>query len=210
MPTRIHAYPVPHPCPCRAKTCMASTCVTCCRSVWAVAGRTRGQACSKVQASACLAAVRAARPVDARRLALPVGASVRSAQHPPAVCALQAEGVRSVEPLASDTLTPEQDQTLLCFVLVAPDGKHAFCRCVQAGWGMLVGGEGALRRQYKQAGLPHASMPGLVSSMLPASSGACVYSSVGSCPASANPHAAAGTILDRTRCCRLHARCRRA
>ncbi|PSC73119.1 Ribokinase [Micractinium conductrix] len=40
---------------------------------------------------------------------------------------LQAEGVRSVEPLASDTLTPEQDQTLLCFVLVAPDGKHAFC-----------------------------------------------------------------------------------
>lgn len=42
---------------------------------------------------------------------------------------LRAEGVRQVEPVADGELTPELDQTLLCFVLVAPDGRHAFCRC---------------------------------------------------------------------------------
>jgi hypothetical protein len=42
---------------------------------------------------------------------------------------LQAEGVRNIEPVAVESLSPEQDQTLLCFVLVAPGGKHAFCRC---------------------------------------------------------------------------------
>ena len=44
---------------------------------------------------------------------------------------LQAEGVRSIEPVAVESLSPEQDQTLLCFVLMAPGGKHAFCRCAQ-------------------------------------------------------------------------------
>ncbi|EFN52458.1 hypothetical protein CHLNCDRAFT_138775 [Chlorella variabilis] len=47
---------------------------------------------------------------------------------------LQAERVRTVEPVAAQQLSPEQDHTLLCFVLVAPGGKHAFCRRGR-GWG---------------------------------------------------------------------------
>lgn len=42
---------------------------------------------------------------------------------------LAGEGVRAVEPVARDALPPELDTTLLCFVLVDPAGKHAFCRC---------------------------------------------------------------------------------
>lgn len=42
---------------------------------------------------------------------------------------LAGEGVRTVEPVAPQQLPPDLDTTLICFVLVAPDGKHAFCRC---------------------------------------------------------------------------------
>lgn len=48
---------------------------------------------------------------------------------------LAAEGVRQVEPVADGELAPEVDQTLLCFVLVAPDGTHAFCRWGTRLWG---------------------------------------------------------------------------
>ncbi|KAL4422697.1 hypothetical protein ABPG75_008894 [Micractinium tetrahymenae] len=51
---------------------------------------------------------------------------------------LQAEGVRQVEPVAEGELSPELDQTLLCFVLVAPDGRHAFCSRFDFGpWPLL-------------------------------------------------------------------------
>ena len=59
--------------------------------------------------------------------------------HPPTtsiapLTALQSEGVRNIEPVAAGSLSPEQDQTLLCFVLVDPEGRHAFCRCGGQPW----------------------------------------------------------------------------
>jgi len=49
------------------------------------------------------------------------------------------EGIRVIEPVApEESLTPEQDRTLLCFVLVAPDAKHAFCSRYDFGpWPLL-------------------------------------------------------------------------
>lgn len=41
---------------------------------------------------------------------------------------MQAEGIHNIEPVATSCLSPDQDQTLCCFVFVAPDGKHSFCR----------------------------------------------------------------------------------
>lgn len=63
---------------------------------------------------------------------------------------LAAEGVRQVEPVAAGRLTPEQDQTLLCFVLVDPQGQHAFCRWgwAGAGLGWWRKDEAARRRSY--------------------------------------------------------------
>ena len=50
---------------------------------------------------------------------------------------LAAEGIRQVEPVAGGSLSADQDQTLLCFVLVDPEGRHAFCR-----WAGLQRGSG--------------------------------------------------------------------
>lgn len=51
---------------------------------------------------------------------------------------LQAEGIAQVEPVATQALSPELDQTLLCFVLLAPGGKHSFCSRYDFGpWPLL-------------------------------------------------------------------------
>lgn len=51
---------------------------------------------------------------------------------------LKSEGVRNIEPVAAGSLSPEQDQTLLCFVLVDPEGRHAFCSRYDFGpWPLL-------------------------------------------------------------------------
>lgn len=51
---------------------------------------------------------------------------------------LAAEGIRRIEPVALGHMTPEQQQTLLCFVLVNGDGQHAFCSRYDMGpWPML-------------------------------------------------------------------------
>lgn len=44
------------------------------------------------------------------------------------LASLQTEHVRTIEPVAVERLSAEQGQTLLCFVLVDPAGRHAFCR----------------------------------------------------------------------------------
>lgn len=52
---------------------------------------------------------------------------------------MKAEGVDSIQPvLAADQ---ELQQTLLCFVLVGPDGGHAFCSAYDFGPWPLLGGE---------------------------------------------------------------------
>jgi hypothetical protein len=56
---------------------------------------------------------------------------------------LEAERIRTVEPVASSQLPPELDQTLLCFVMVDPAGRHAFCRCDVTGLLGLGAHEGA-------------------------------------------------------------------
>lgn len=63
--------------------------------------------------------------LPSRTPCFPLGAHIRTACLP----AQQAEGVRNIEPVAASSLSAEQDQTLLCFVLVDPEGRHAFCRC---------------------------------------------------------------------------------
>lgn len=49
-----------------------------------------------------------------------------------ALVLLQAEGVRSIEPVAVGVRSPEQNKTLLCFVLVA-GSQHAFCSSYDFG-----------------------------------------------------------------------------
>lgn len=68
---------------------------------------------------------------------------------------LEAERIRPVEPVASSQLPPDLDQTLLCFVLVDPAGRHAFCRCVQ---GHLPCG--VAERGLAAAGQKASSRPG--------------------------------------------------
>lgn len=53
---------------------------------------------------------------------------------------LDKEGIQRIEPVAlKDSLTvPDQDRTLICFVLVAPDSAHAFCSRYDFGpWPLL-------------------------------------------------------------------------
>lgn len=51
---------------------------------------------------------------------------------------LEQEGVKLIEPVATGGLTPEQDATLLCFVLVTPDSQHSFCSRYDFGpWPLL-------------------------------------------------------------------------
>eukprot|EP00891_Asterochloris_glomerata_P001702 jgi/Astpho2/1702/fgenesh1_pg.00032_%23_41_t len=54
---------------------------------------------------------------------------------------LQEEGVAVIEPLADlEHLTPELQETLLCFVLVGPGSQHAFCSRYDFGpWPLLPG-----------------------------------------------------------------------
>lgn len=51
---------------------------------------------------------------------------------------LQSEGIRLIHPIPNSALPPEQNVTLLCFVLVAPDSSHAFCSAYDFGpWPLL-------------------------------------------------------------------------
>lgn len=51
---------------------------------------------------------------------------------------VQSEGIETIEPVTNDTLSPELDRTLLCFVLVAPGAQHAFCSRYDFGpWPLL-------------------------------------------------------------------------
>ena len=53
---------------------------------------------------------------------------------------LRGEGVAAVEPVAAGAAGPADASTLLCFVLVAPGGKHAFCSRYDFGpWPLLTG-----------------------------------------------------------------------
>jgi sugar/nucleoside kinase (ribokinase family) len=53
--------------------------------------------------------------------------------------AAQGEGVRLIPPVPTAGLTPAQNSTLLCFVLVAPDARHAFCSAYDFGpWPLLA------------------------------------------------------------------------
>ena len=63
---------------------------------------------------------------------------------------LQEEGVIKVEPLAPSSFEEQLKQTLICFVLVDPAGKHHFCSRYDFGpWPLLPGvntlPEGVLR-----------------------------------------------------------------
>lgn len=52
----------------------------------------------------------------------------------------QDEGVQVIEPLAPGRFEEDLRQTLLCFVLVDPDGKHSFCSRYDLGpWPLLPG-----------------------------------------------------------------------
>jgi hypothetical protein len=56
------------------------------------------------------------------------------------VCIVQEEGVDRVEPLAPVQNRVELRETLLCFVLVAPNSAHAFCSRYDFGpWPLLPG-----------------------------------------------------------------------
>lgn len=57
------------------------------------------------------------------------------------VLAMQKEGVHEVRPLIGlDQLDETLQQTLLCFVLVAPDAAHSFCSRYDFGpWPLLPG-----------------------------------------------------------------------
>lgn len=51
---------------------------------------------------------------------------------------LHHEGIKLIEPVATGDLTPEQNATLLCFVLVTPDSQHSFCSRYDFGpWPLL-------------------------------------------------------------------------
>lgn len=53
---------------------------------------------------------------------------------------LQDEGVAKIEPLAPDNFEKRLNQTLICFVLVDPAGKHHFCSRYDFGpWPLLPG-----------------------------------------------------------------------
>jgi hypothetical protein len=53
---------------------------------------------------------------------------------------LQEEGVQDLEPLAPTSFQETLNQTLLCFVLVNPQGEHHFCSRYDFGpWPLLPG-----------------------------------------------------------------------
>ena len=52
----------------------------------------------------------------------------------------QEEGIQGIEPLAPGSFEERLKQTLLCFVLVDPSGKHHFCSRYDFGpWPLLPG-----------------------------------------------------------------------
>ena len=56
------------------------------------------------------------------------------------ICVIQEEGIRGIEPLAPGSFEEQLKQTLLCFVLVDPSGKHHFCSRYDFGpWPLLPG-----------------------------------------------------------------------
>ena len=57
------------------------------------------------------------------------------------LCCLQAEGIRDIRPLIGEEQLDEAlKETLLCFVLVAPNSAHAFCSRYDFGpWPLLPG-----------------------------------------------------------------------
>ena len=57
------------------------------------------------------------------------------------LCVIQKEGVRDLRPLiGSEYIDDSLKQTLLCFVLMAPDSAHSFCSRYDFGpWPLLPG-----------------------------------------------------------------------
>jgi len=54
--------------------------------------------------------------------------------------ALQEEGVLKLEPLSPSSFQETLKQTLICFVLVNPQGQHHFCSRYDFGpWPLLAG-----------------------------------------------------------------------